>query len=215
MNYLERINALHPDIINSFLETKESVSIPRELQSYILQLQWSLEIWEHENERNISRAARKLAIRSFAALKERLSLTAAKERIYAALIYFEVDCNVPQQIWDRDTANKLEDLAKIAIDADKFSVAEKCFIQANEFRRRANEVQEASDMNAPIILFSPDLTAEDLGFGKENLKKIAKKASDGFYINLINSLKIESSEKQKLLKDADVEDVEFEEFANE
>lgn len=210
MKYLETIEKLHPDIIRDFLQTGSSSAIPAEVQMFIFQLQWAAEIWERE--RNISRAARKLQERTFANQKEVLSIQTAKARIYAAIAYFDIDSNVPQQVWDRDTANKIEDVAKLAIKLDRPDVAKSCFLEANDLRRRANDTEQTN--GRPIIfLMSPDVDIASLGFNKKNLKTIAKKAADGFYINLITSLNTDKDEKQRMLRDAGVEDVEFEEIS--
>lgn len=208
MKYLKAIETLHPDIIRDFLQTGKSSAIPVEVQHFVYQLQWAAEIWEHE--RNISRAARKLAERAFAIQQEVISPQTAKSRIYAAITYFDIDSNVPQQVWDRDTANKMEDLAKLAIKLDKVDTAKQCLIEANELRRRANDTEQTN--GRPIIfLMSPDMKIESLGFNRKNLKEIARKASDGFYIKLITSLDIDKNEKKRLMRDAEVQDVEFEE----
>ncbi len=208
MKYLQTIETLHPDIIRDFLQTGNSSAIPVEVQHFIFQMQWAAEIWEHE--RNITRAARKLAERTFAIQKEVISLQTAKSRIYAAITYFDIDSNVPQQVWDRDTANKMEDLAKLAIKLDKVDTAKQCLIEANDLRRRANDTEQTN--GRPIVfLMSPDVDIESLGFKKKNLKEIARKASDGFYVKLITSLDVDKEEKKRLMRDAEVQDVEFEE----
>lgn len=209
MKYLETIEKLHPDIIRDFLQTRQSSGISVELQHFILELQWAAEIWERE--RNISRAARLLQQRAFANQHEMMSLQTAKSRIYAAITYFDIDSNVPQQVWDRDTANKLEDVARLAIKLDRPDVAKSCMLEANDLRRRANDTEQAN--GRPIIfLMSPDVDIEGLGFKRKNLKEIARKAADGFYIKLITNLNVDKDEKKRLMRDAEVQDVEYEEL---
>ena len=53
------------------------------------------------------------------------------------------------------------------------------------------------------------MTAEELGFRKKNLKEIAAKHNRGFYVSLIDGLPIESSEKKRLLRDADIQEAEI------
>lgn len=209
MKYLETIEKLHPDIIRDFLQTGVSNAIAVELQHFIFELQWAAEIWERE--RNITRAARKLQQRAFANKHDLMSLQTAKARVYAAITYFDIDSNVPQQVWDRDTANKMEDLAKFAIKLNRPDVAKSCYIEANELRRRANDTEQAN--GRPIIfLMSPDVDIESLGFKRKNLKEIARKAADGFYVKLITSLNVDKNEKQRLMRDAEVTDIEYEEL---
>lgn len=58
MTQLDRIEQIHPDLISQFFATGKCDAIPQELQKFLEQLQWAMEIYEHE--RNITRAARKL-----------------------------------------------------------------------------------------------------------------------------------------------------------
>ncbi len=210
MNYLTRIETLHPDILDDFMITGRSEAIPEELQIYIKQIQWSAEIWE--SERNITRAAKKLRQRIFSAQMIPIALNTCKSRIQDAMLYFNIDLNVPQKIWDLDTANKLEDLAKITIAEGNYKEARLNYLKSNELRRRAASAISSDDLKAPVFLFSTELTAEDLGFEKKNLKEIATKHNEGFYIKMISSLPIEKGEKRSLLNDADIEDADYEEI---
>ena len=58
-------------------------------------------------------------------------------------------------------------------------------------------------------MISDKLTLEDLDIEKKNLKEIARKDSDGYYIKLNTQLPIEKEDKQRLLKDANVEDAQI------
>ncbi len=212
MDYLAKIEALHPDIIDNFLQNGTSEAIPIELQQYIMQLQWSIEIKEYES--NITRAAKKLRERVWASQKIRLNINTSKARIYNAMAYFDVDDHIPQKIWDRDAANKFESLAKLAIAQDKLNEAGRFIDRANELRRRANTVDIASGQLQVNYLISTDYKIEDGGFERKNLKQIAAKANKGFYIQLINGLPISDEEKQPLYRDADIEEADFEEINN-
>ena len=67
-----------------------------------------------------------------------------------------------------------------------------------------------------LFLISPELTPEQLGFSKKNLKEIAAKHNQGFYHTLIDSLPIENKEKRRLLRDADIQEAEIvEELPND
>lgn len=209
MTMLARLGTLHPDIVTDFLDEGKTTAFPVELQHYILQLQWAMEIRELEHERNITRAARMLRIRVMASQKIRLSLPACKNRIAEALDYFSVDLNVPQKVWDLDTADKLEDLAKLAIKDNDFKTAHRLYKDANEYRRRASTVLSDEDFKPHVFLMDPKITGEDLGFEDKNLKEIATKCNDGFYVKLITQLPVEKEEKSKLFKDADIEEAQI------
>ncbi len=210
MEYLARLEALHPDIISNFLESGNSEAIPVELQQFIMQLQWAIEIKEYES--NINRAAKKLRERVWATHKIRLNINTAKARIYNAMVYFDVDDNIPQKVWDRDAANKFESLAKLAIAQDKLNEAGRFIDRANELRRRANTADVGAGSNQINFLISTDYNIEDGGFERKNLKQIAAKANKGFYINLINGLPLSQEEKEPLYRDADIEEADFEEI---
>nr|WP_321409323.1 hypothetical protein [uncultured Carboxylicivirga sp.] len=212
MDYLATLEQLHPDIIDSFLVSGKSDAIPLELQQFIKQITWAAEIKEYEG--NINRAAKKLRQRVLAQQKVMLNIHTAKARIYSAMAYFDIDDNVPQKIWDRDTANKMEDLAKLCIANDKYNEAYRCFEKANFYRQRANTNDRESGNISINFLISTEYKLEDSGFERKNLKQIAAKAQKGFYINLINGLPASEEEKKKLFSDADIEDADFEEIDN-
>lgn len=204
MNYLQRIEQLHPDIIDNYLQTGISRAIPDDLQIIIKQLSWAVEIWE--TERNITRASKKLKASVFAKQGITLGLMVCKQRIYDAMNYFNVDCNVSNKYWMLDAADKLEDYARLAVALDKPMDGAKIQQMAAEYRIKANAELSLADLQPPIFLISDKMTLEELGFEKKNLKEIAKKHSDGFYVELITKLPIEKSDKRKLMYDAGIED---------
>lgn len=210
MDYLQRLESLHPDIVDNYLQSGTSDAIPAEMQQFIMQLQWALEIKEYEG--NISRAAKKLRMRVSAAQNIQLNINTAKARIYSAMTYFDVDDNIPQKIWDRDTANKLSSLAQLAIAQDKLTEAGRFIDRANELRRRANTADNNNGNLQINFLISTDYNIEDGGFERKNLKAIAAKANKGFYINMISGITgITEKEREGLYQDADIVETDFEE----
>lgn len=206
-DYLARIEAIHPDIVESFIETGVSTAITKELQILIKQLSWAVEIWE--TERNITRAAKKLKIRIKAQQGITLGLMACKQRINDSKLYFHVECNVSNKYWLLDAADAFEDLKKLAIAQDRLTEAGRFHEKATEYRIRANSEISISDMPAINFLISDKMTLDELGFEKKSLKEIARKHNEGFYVKLITQLPIEMSEKKKLLYDAGIEDAQI------
>jgi len=204
MNYLSRIESLHPDIIEHFMETGMSMAIPEDLQLIIKQLSWAVEIWE--TERNITRAAKLLKMRIKAKQGITLGLMACKQRINDSKLYFNVDCTVSNKYWLLDAADKFEDLTKLAIAQDKLREAGIFHEKATDYRIKANAELSLADMQPPIFLISDKMTLEELGFEKKNLKEIARKHTDGFYLELITKLPVDKSDKRRLLYDAGIED---------
>jgi hypothetical protein len=207
MNYIENLEKLHPDIIESFLSTGKGTGIPEGVQIFLKQMQWAAEIYEYE--RNITRAARTLRTRISTLQSINIDIRTCKARIYSAITYFNMDNNVATKVWETDFADKYEDLALLAIDADELKTAKSCYDAAHECRVRASEAAQKENAWAPIFLISNDVSITQLGFQKKNLKSIAKKCNNGYYINLIENLPIEKEEKQRLLRDANIEEAQI------
>lgn len=207
---IDKVNSLHPDIIFNFLETGQSKGISNDLQLFIKQIQWASEIWE--TERNTTRAARKLRERILAMQDMKISIVACKSRLYQAMEYFHVEHNIAQEIWDRNAADKFEDLFKLAIKQDKLNEAGRFLEKANELRRRANSALNVDDLKLPDFLITNKITSNDLGYPNKKMLDISKKATDGYYTKLINDLPIDEKSKKQLRYDADIQDVDFEEL---
>lgn len=210
MTYLDRIDKLHPDLISAFLTTGKCDGIPEEVQLFLKQLQWAAEIYEYE--RNITRAAKNLRLRILAQQQINVDERTCKARIYAAINYFNVDNNVSTKVWQNNFADKYEDLGKMAAFKGDYKTQKLCYDAALQCRERASEIDQADRQWAPVFIISPEIKPEDLGFKKRNLKEIARKSNEGFYINLIDALPVEKEEKIRLLRDAQIQDVEFEEI---
>ena len=204
---LEKLESVHPDLITTFLTTGEGEGIPKDVQIFLKQLQWASEIYEFE--RNITRGAKKLRVRIAAEQHLPLGVRTCMSRINQAIGYFNVDCNVGIKVWENDFANKYEDLAKVCSAKRDYKMQKACMDQALECRRRASEMAEADRDLGVVFIISPEVTPEELGFQKKNLKEIAAKHNKGFYVSLIDGLPIESVEKKRLLRDADIEEAEM------
>nr|WP_294939531.1 hypothetical protein [uncultured Prevotella sp.] len=204
---LEKLESVHPDLITTFLTTGEGEGIPKDVQIFLKQLQWASEIYEFE--RNITRGAKKLRVRIAAEQHLTLDVRTCMSRINQAIGYFNVDCNVGIKVWENDFANKYEDLAKLCSAKRDYKMQKACMDQALECRRRASEMAEADRDLGVVFIISPEVTPEELGFQKKNLKEIAAKHNKGFYVSLIDGLPIESVEKKRLLRDADIEEAEM------
>lgn len=213
MTHFEILSKLDPAIIAHFLETGTSEGIPPETQQWLQEISMAYE--EYDKDRNISSAARSLMKRIAAKFGKKPSFRTCQERIYAALEYFHVDNIVSDKVWYIDFANKYEDDAKAAIEAEDFR-------SAYLFRKAAEECREKSSIAAsldtdfvPVFLLSPNISLIDLGFESKNLKEIARKNNEGYYLNLINSLPIEQAEKKRLRIDANLPETPYEEIESD
>lgn len=211
---IEKLDSIHPDLISAFLSNGDCEGLSNDIKLFLKQLQWSAEIFEYE--RNITRAAKKLRLRINAEQKIKIEERTCMARIYQAINYFQVDCNVPIKVWESNFANKYEDLAKLCAQSGDYKGMKSAYDSSLECRRRSSEIAEADRDLGVVFLISPELTAEELGFSKKSLKEIAKKHNEGFYITLIDSLPIEMKEKKRLLRDADIPEAEIiEEIEND
>lgn len=204
---IQKLENVHPDLITTFLTTGEGEGIPKDVQIFLKQLQWAAEIYEYE--RNITRGARQLKQRIAAQQHISIDVRTCMTRINQAISYFNVDCNVSIKVWENDFANKYEDLAKLCSSQRNYKMQKACMDQALECRRRASEQAEADRDLGVVFLISPEVTPEQLGFQKKNLKEIAAKHNKGFYVSLIDGLPIEGVEKKRLLRDADIQEAEI------
>lgn len=210
MTQIERLDKIHPDLITAFLATGKGDGIPRDIQLFLKQIQWAAEIYEFE--RNIARAAKKLRLRILAEQGKdgiRIEERTCRARIYEAINYFSVDCNVSIKVWEQNFADKYEDLAKLCLVRKDYKTAKSCYDAAAECRRRASEIAEADRNLGVTFIISPELTPEMLGYEKKSMKAIAAKSNNGFYLKLIEGLPIETTEKKRLLRDADIEEAEI------
>ncbi|MDR1716905.1 MAG: hypothetical protein LBS20_13795 [Prevotella sp.] len=213
MTHFEILSKLDPAVISHFLETGESEGIPPETQQWLQEI--SMAYQEYDKNRNISKAAESLKVRIVARFKKKISLRTCQERIYSAIEYFHVDNPVSDKVWYIDFANKYEEDAEKAIFAEDFRAA-------YMFRKAAEECREKSSIAAsldadfvPIFIISPDKSLLDIGFESRNVKEIARKHNEGYYLNLINALPTDQENKKRLLRDAGVTDVDYEELEND
>lgn len=204
MTTIDKLDKIHPDLINTYLTTGKCDGIPDDVKLFLKQIQWAAEIYEYE--RNITRAAKQLRIRINTVQHILIDERTCKARIYSAINYFSIDNNVSIKVWESNYADKYEDLAKLCAVKGDYKIQLACYAAAQECRRRASEISEADRDLGIVFLIDPHITPEDLGYASQSLKKIATKNNKGFYINLIDSLKIEPAEKKRLLRDADIED---------
>jgi hypothetical protein len=212
MTQLEQLDSLHPDLIAGFLSTGKGDGIPEEIQLFLKQLQWAAEIYEFE--RNVGRAARKLRARIAAEQKINLEVRTCMARVYAAINYFNVDSNTAVKVWESNYADKFEDLAKLCAVKGDYKIQQKCYQAALECRRRAAAMTESERDLGIVFLISPTITAEQLGYSKKSLKEIADKHNRGFYLDLIEGLPVDRAEKRRLLRDADIEEAEYEDLTD-
>ncbi|MGM9767450.1 MAG: hypothetical protein ACI3Z0_03155 [Candidatus Cryptobacteroides sp.] len=199
---LALLESYKADDIQYFLSQRKSDVIPVDMQEYILQLD-SMSRLFHYHKHNYSRAVECLR-------KEWPQLTIAQARsIYRdALEYFYQDEGISARAWDLKYADAYDDLARLAIKADKLATAKAALDKAHELRTKQRE-QENRQWQPPIYLVNINVRPEDLGYQSQKLMDIAKRAEDAQYKELILGLETTEAEKKRLLADANIPDADI------
>ena len=197
------VSKLDIEDIQSFLQTRKSASIPQSLQTYILQLDSVARII-HSNRISVSAAIIQLR-------REWPDLTMAQARgiYYDGLMYFYHDDQASAAMWDQVYADKLDDIALLALKSGKESTALRATEIAHKLRTTVREAQEYQ-WKAPVYLININVKPEDLGFRTQKLADIARRAEDRKFAEMIGSLETTDAEKARLLADAGIRTVEFE-----
>jgi hypothetical protein len=199
--YLAQLEVLPVAVIEHFRKTGKSAAMNAALQQYVLQLDAVIQIKQTERFDNISRIARKLQLRF-----TKLSFNDARERVYDAYNFFHVNDTVSPDAWDAIYADKMEDLAAICVKAKNWKTAKEAIALAHDYRTKAKSRINPEDMAGNIFIISSNIQPEDIGFEPANLKEIARRKQDGYYIELINSLNTSDTEKKRLKQDAGITD---------
>lgn len=205
MKYIEQIQELHPDLTATYLATGECDAIPAELRLFLQQLQWAMEIFE--TERSVQRCATKLRQRIAAQQHVKVEQRTAVARVYEALNFFHVDQSVSIKVWEAVYADQFEKIALLAAASGDLKTQSKATERALECRRRAAEIADSDRSLGIVQLYSPEVTADLLGYQAQDLKLIARKNNDGAYA-IIQGLPVEEGEKRRLLLDAGIKEPE-------
>jgi hypothetical protein len=209
--YLERLETLSPDIISDFRKKGTSNAIPVELQQYIRDMEKVLEIREQKKSDNITRLARELV-----KCRKDLSERTAKQRVYDAYNFFHVDDSISSAAWDNVYADKMEDFAKLCIAEGKTETALKAFRDAYRYRQNAAGKIDPGAFKPVIYIIHNKIRAEDLGYQKKSLHRIASKAKAGAYVKMIQGLPVDDKEKQRMINDAGLGDyADYEDVSDE
>ena len=199
---LDKLRSYDTDTVRNYLNTRESYTIPPDMQRYILYLNSAASIIHH-NGTNLTRASKALMLEY-----PELTFAQAKRIYYDAIEYFYIDDTVSARAWDMVFADQFEDLKNLAIKEDKLDVARKCMEKAHELRTMTRESLDY-DWEPPVFLISTTVKPEDLGFKSQKLLEIAKRAEDKELKTMIDSLETTETEKRRLYKEANIKDAEY------
>lgn len=190
------------DDIQMFLATRQSATIPQDLQTYILQLD-TVNRLLHYNRLSVRKGIDQLR-------KEWPTLTVAQARgiYYDAIDYFYHDDSASAAGWDRAYADQLDDLKLLAIEAGKYNTALQCALKAHELRTTVRESQDFK-WQAPVYYVNINVRPEDLGYKTQKLADIARRYEDQEYAAMINSLETTEAEKERLMRDAGIRNAQY------
>lgn len=196
------VSRLDIEDIQSFLQTRKSAIIPQTLQTYILQLDTVARII-HNNRISVRAAIIQLR-------REWPDLTVAQARgiYYDGLMYFYHDEQASASMWDQVYADKLDDIALLALKSGKEATALRATEMAHKMRTTVREAQEYQ-WKAPTYLIDINVKPEDLGYQTQKLADIARRAEDRKFAEMIGSLETTEAEKARLLSDAGIKTVEY------
>lgn len=209
MTRLEEMQLLDHKILQEFLHTGESTSISEILQDYIRKIN-AVPAIVHYNGSAISRCIKALR-RQF----PDLTYSQARGIYEDAMNFFYMDNTVTSDAWDNYYADQFDKLARLALGMDKPEAAIRAFSKAHELRTRSTDRIKPGDWAPPTFIISDRIKPEQLGYTKQNLYDIARKAESGYYKKLIDGLPITDKEKERLFEEAEVEDAAFEELATD
>lgn len=199
---LALLQSYKSDDIQYFIQNRRSDVIPENMQTYILQMD-TVAVITRTNRLSVRDTIEELR-------KKWPELTFAKARsiYYDALDYFYMDDAVSARSWDLVYAEKLEDMALLALKANKLDVAFKCTSKAHELRTKQRESMDY-DWHAPTYMININVKPEDLGYTSQKLADINKRNEDRKYREMILSLEVTEAEKQRLLREAGVDNVQL------
>lgn len=197
------VSRLDIENIQSFLQNRKSATIPQPLQTYILQLDTVARII-HNNRISVRAAIIQLR-------REWPDLTVAQARgiYYDGLMYFYHDDQASASMWDQVYADKLDDIALLALKSGKEATALRATEIAHKLRTTVREALEYQ-WKGPTYLININVKPEDLGYQTQKLADIARRAEDRKFAEMIGSLETTEAEKARLLADAGIKTVEYE-----
>jgi len=209
MNKLEKLHEIQPDLLQNFLKTRKSAAISEDLQTYILRINAVPSIMHHVGA-SMTRVVREL-IKQF----QDLNFSTARDIYYDAMNFFHIDDSITVDAWDNYYADKMEDLARLSIAMNNINAAKRCYDKAHEYRTTAAQRIKPADWDVPVFIITNKIKHQDLGYEKKSLHDIVRKDENGFYVNLINSLETTDKEKKRLIREAEITDVDYEEQEND
>lgn len=165
----EKLQRLHPDIIQNYLTTGSPSGIPDEVVMYIEKIDKIPELYRRNS--SPTKTARALQNKYPTLFK---SFQTARGLVYAAINIFHLNSTVKNKAWDGVYADRFDELAQIEVRRGNIDSAKRLFAEAHRLRTLRNDDAIDTDKLRPIIqVISPEATPEILDLDEEyNLKEL-------------------------------------------
>ena len=202
---LQDVQKLSVDIVERFLDTRDSAScgIPEKVGEYILQLNSAANL--HKKNSSISECARILQ-RQYPSL----SLSTCRQRIYDAINYLHTDCSVTSNSWDLYFADEMMKIRDVNLISHNFREARICMQEARKYRISAS----SNAINPDFKKFKPQLVSPDLELKRMGVKKNGLLNAYKIAKSIISDRDIPENEKERLRnelqQELNIEDAEYE-----
>jgi len=201
MKVHEKFERLHPDLIQSYRLTGKSDAIPEDVKAFINILDSIPEL--NRIFPSVNQCAREL-VKKYTSLN--LAFRTAQEYVYYAINYFYLNSTVKNEAWDNYYADKMMELAKIALSNNSIYEARLCLVSAHKMRFNRNENSIDMEKLRPIIhIISSEVKPKMLGLPDNiNLKSlwVERKKKYEEAIDFIDKLDINQENKDQLIEEA-------------
>ena len=199
---LQILESIPADDIQALVKTGVApASIPASLVEYILQLNSMVQIL------NYNKTSYRQAVEAIRKRWPELTVSQARNIYRDTLEYYYVDPEVSARALDLKYADAMDDLARVAIAADKYATAQRALEKAHELRTLQRE-REEFHWAPPIIIYNINVKPEDLGYASQKLADIARRAEDRKFKAMIDGLETTEAEKIRLLNEAGIRTIE-------
>jgi hypothetical protein len=192
----ERIERLHPEIIQNYFASGNTSGIPENVIKYIEKIDKIPELYR----RNSSPSA---TARELKALYPDLftSIQTARGLVYAAINHFHLNSTVKNEAWDNLYADRFDELANLEAIRGNIEAAKRIYTEAHRLRTLRNDDKINPDLLQPIIqVISPEATPDILGLDEEyNLKELWVDVK-GFVNNRVKG--IDDEQRAAILREA-------------
>lgn len=206
----EKLERLHPEIIQNYFNSGNSSGIPPEVISYIEKIDKIPELYRRHG--SPSRTAQELK-RLYPELFP--SQNTARALVYLAINHFHLNSSVKNQAWDNLYADRFDELAQIEVKNGNIEAAKRIYNEAHRLRTIRNDDAIDTDKLRPLIqVISPQVTQEMLDIDGDYDLKTMWTDVKGFVNHRLKN--VDTEQKRAILREAgknlNIDDADFEDI---